>query len=352
MKRPRLRRPRNAARRRPRARGHKRAAAAAALTRASATAARAPGNALRLLPPRARLAAVGIALTLAVLGGLYFFVLRDSSLVSVEQVRVTGVSGGNAHRIVARLTNAARDMTTLHVDADALRSAVAAFPEVRGLKAEADFPHGLRIVVAERVPVAALTAGSRHVAVASDGTLLPGERTRALPAIPVRALPTGERLTNAAGLRAVAILAAAPASMRARVDGLAKGKGGLRATLRGGGTVVFGAPTLLAAKWLAAAAVLRDPSAKGARYLDVRIPRRPVAGGLPPQIDPTTGERIDPSTGQTPDGTTDPLAADTGDTATDPTADGTADGTTGDGTTDAASDGSQSEDGQFAGASP
>ena len=48
-----------------------------------------------------------------------------------------------------------------------------------------------------------------------------------------------------------------------------------------------------------------DPTARGARYLDVRIPRRPVAGGLPPEIDPNTGERIDPTTGQPFDGGTD-----------------------------------------------
>src|SRR6188472_3744498 len=51
---------------------------------ATSTAAHAPAAALHALPPRARLAAVGMAVTLAVLGGLYFFWLRDSSLVRVE----------------------------------------------------------------------------------------------------------------------------------------------------------------------------------------------------------------------------------------------------------------------------
>jgi hypothetical protein len=257
-------------------------------------------------------------------------------------------------------------MTTLHVDGDALVQAVAAYPAIRGVSADADFPHTLRITVSERVPVGALTAGRRSIAVASDGTLLPGDRTRTLPDIPMNALPTGARLTNPRTLRALAILSAAPAALRARVDELAKGKGGLRATLRGGGTVVFGGDTLLAAKWMAAASVLRDPSARGARYLDVRIPRRPVAGGLPPTIDPNTGERIDPTTGQPAgdgtDSTTDPLSAD----STDPTADGTdpsasgaaggtTDGTTdgtGDPSADGASSGADSQDSQFAGASP
>src|SRR5436190_15401974 len=294
---------------------------------------------LGALPPRARLAAVAMSVTLAVLGGLYFFWLRDSSLVAVKHVTVTGVSGDNAHRIAMRLEAAARGMTTLDVDDDALREAVAAFPEVRGVTTEADFPHGLRVVVAERPPIGVLASGREHVAVASDGTVLPKEATGSLPVIPVATLPTGSRLTDPAALRAVAVLAAAPARLRARIDELAKGKGGLRATLRGGGTVVLGAPTALAAKWLAAAAVLRDPSAKGARYLDVRIPHRPVAGGLPPRIDPATGERIDPTTGAPVGESTDPLTQDSTDSAGDPNADPSADGTDG-------------QDGALPGASP
>jgi hypothetical protein len=142
------------------------------------------------------------------------------------------------------------------------------------------------------------------------------------------------------------------------VDELDKGKGGLRAILRGGGTLVFGGTDLLQAKWMAASIVLRDPTAKGARYLDVRIPRRPVAGGLPPKIDPNTGERIDPTTGQPVDGgadsTTDPLSAG----SPDPNADGST-ATTGDpspGTSDPSADGSNtatdSQDSQLAGPSP
>jgi cell division protein FtsQ len=355
---------------------------------AASTAVHAPVVVLHALPPRARLAAVGMAVTLAVLGGLYFFWLRNSSLVRVEHVRVTGVTGANAQRIAARLTAAARGMTTLNVDDDALREAVAAFPAVQSVHTDAGFPHSLKIIVSERVPVAALTAGGRSIAVASDGTVLPGTRTRSLPAIPMRDLPTGAHLSNLGTLRALAVLAAAPPRLRARVQELEKGKGGLRAILRGGGTLVFGGPNLLAAKWLAAAAVLGDPSARGARYVDVRIPRRPVAGGLPPVIDPNTGERIDPTTGQPvgdgADATTDPLAVDntgssadgtaptsdgttgTGGDATDATGDATEatgdsiDGTTGDPSTDATGDtttdatttAADGQDAQFAGASP
>ena len=61
--------------------------------------------------------------------------LRDSSLVAVEHVRVSGVHGPEATAIEAALTGAARHMSTLDVHAGALRAAVAPFPRgarVRG----------------------------------------------------------------------------------------------------------------------------------------------------------------------------------------------------------------------------
>ena len=290
------------------------------IDRALALAARArprPAGALRILPPRARLFTVGALVAAVVVGGLYLFWLRDSSLVKVEQVRVEGASGHSAARIAQRLTATARGMTTLDVDTDALAQSVATFPEVRAIRAEPDFPHKLRIVVDERVPVAALASGRSRVAVASDGTLLPQESTGRLPSVPMSALPTGDRLDDPAALRSVAVLAAARGQLRSRVDVVAKGKGGLRATLRGGGTIVLGAPVMLRDKWIAASKVLGDARAQGAKYIDVRIPGRPVAGGLPAPVDPTAdgsgGTGIDPNLDPNADPNADPsLGATTG----------------------------------------
>jgi cell division protein FtsQ len=50
--------------------------------------------------------------------------------------------------------------------------------------------------------------------------------------------------------------------------------------LRRGPELVFGDPTRARAKWAAAARVLAEPSAKGAVYLDIRVPERVAAGGV------------------------------------------------------------------------
>ncbi|MDX6660777.1 MAG: cell division protein FtsQ, partial [Solirubrobacteraceae bacterium] len=84
-------------------------------------------RAVRLSPHwRRRLIALGL---LAVaLAAVYLFWLRDSSLVRVEQVTVKGLDTPDAARVSAKLSVAARQMTTLHVNEDALRRAVADEP--------------------------------------------------------------------------------------------------------------------------------------------------------------------------------------------------------------------------------
>ena len=103
---------------------------------------------------RPRLRVVLIALVVAALLGGGWLWLRQSSLVAVRHVTVTGASGPQAARIAAALEAAARDMTTLDVRAAELRRAVEPFPIVgRGQRRRlAAAPAA--IVVHERLPVA------------------------------------------------------------------------------------------------------------------------------------------------------------------------------------------------------
>jgi len=211
--------------------------------------------------------------------------LRSSALVRVERVTVTGIAGTQADEIRAALTAAARDMTVLDVRHDALRGAVGSYPIVRSLRTETDFPHGLTIAVNAHEPVGAIEAAGRRTAVAADGTLLRGSATDRLPTVGVRATPGGRRVADAPTRGAIAVLAAAPPALRARVTRVYRGRRGLAATMDGGPKLVFGGPARAVAKWAAAAQVLADSTSHGARYVDLRIPERPVAGGLRPRTE-------------------------------------------------------------------
>jgi cell division protein FtsQ len=236
-----------------------------------------PSPSLPRRPPARAVGACAAVLALLVGGWLW---LRDSSLVGVRQVSVSGVSGSDASQVRAALQDAARDMTTLHVRDGQLATAVEPFPAVRAVEAHADFPHRLRIVVHEHVAVGALAAGAGRVAVAADGTLLRGTATSGLPVIDVRVSTGGDALTDRRALRAVALLAAAPPELRATLRRVYLGPRGLSAPIQNGPVLYFGGAERLSAKWTAAAVVLADKTSAGATYLDLRLPERPAAGGL------------------------------------------------------------------------
>jgi cell division protein FtsQ len=256
------------------------------------------------LPRRPPARAVAACAGVLVLLGAGWLWLRDSSLVSVRQVDVTGVSGSEAPRVRAALQQAARDMTTLHVRAGQLQTAVAPFPAVRSVEAHADFPHRLRVVVHEHVAVGALVAGDDRVAVAADGTLLRGSATQGLPIIAMGGSPAGDTVSDRRTRSAIALLAAAPAPLRAKVLRVYAGQRGLTAPLDDGPVLYFGGADRLRAKWTAAARVLADRSSAGATYLDLRLPERPAAGGLeaPEPQEPDSSPQVgaQPAQPQTP----------------------------------------------------
>lgn len=246
-----------------------------ALTAARALPGRVPA---RLRRPFLIAAVAGVAL------GSLFLWFRDSPLVAVETVTVTGLTTGEAPRVKAALVAAARDMTTLHVRVDEMERAASPYAVVKSIRAVPDFPHGLRIEVTEHRPVAVIRPpeGGAPVPVAADGTLLRGLVVdHALPDLRADGLPAADRVTEAQALDRLSVIAAAPGPLARRIRTVVEERGkGAVALMRGGPAVVLGAVAGLRTKWESAARVLADPSSQGASYVDVRIPERPAAGGL------------------------------------------------------------------------
>ena len=89
---------------------------------------------------------VGLALVAVIVltGGGYLW-LRESSLVAVEDVQISGITASDGEKVRAALESAARDMTTLHVREQILHEATAPYSSVDDLQVQADFPHTLRI---------------------------------------------------------------------------------------------------------------------------------------------------------------------------------------------------------------
>ena len=252
---------------------------------------------------RLRLALICALVALPLLAGGWLL-LRRSPLVAVEHVRVAGVHGPQAGAIEAALERAAHGMSTLEPSVAALRAAVARFPQVATLRASTSFPHGMRIVVDEQPPVAALLVGGVRMAVAGDGVAL-GNAVEAgsLPTVADDALPAaGTRLRNPLVREALTVLGAAPAALDRLAEKAFFGPRGLTVVMRDGLLVYFGDAERPHAKWLALARVLADHSSTGASYVDVRLPGRPAAGGFREGTGPTEtqgeGTALEPSGSQ------------------------------------------------------
>lgn len=232
-----------------------------------------------LTSKRARRVALVVVVLAALLSGGWLW-LRDSSLVAVEHVTVTGDSGPDAGQINSALVAAARTMTTLDVHLGRLRTAVAPYPVVRDIRVTTQLPHGMHIQVIEHIPVATIAVGGRTVPVAGDGTLLhDAGPTPALPMLELSSAPGGPRLTDPTAMGEVALLAAAPYALLAKISQVSHdGVHGFIAQVRNGPALYFGDSTQLAAKWRAVVAVLADSGSVGAAYIDVSDPRHPAAG--------------------------------------------------------------------------
>lgn len=250
--------------------------------------ARMPVRVALAMPPRLRRRLGLLLLLVAALGALYWFWFRESSFAAVEDVTVTGLTTADAPRIRRTLENAAAGMSTLAVDRAELEAAVAGNPLVHALRVVPDFPHALRIEVVENRPVAVLRGGD---AVTAEGKLIPD-------------LPVNGQLPLLRGPQQLAVvLAAAPQPLLERMRLVRQDREkGVVVAMRSGPEIVIGEPESLRVKWDAATRVLADGDSRGASYIDVSIPERPVAGGLAvPTTEPVSpaGETI-PATPQNP----------------------------------------------------
>ena len=274
---------------------------AAALPRTlAAFPARIASRPIRLsLAPRMRRRLVAAAVATVALGLLYQFWLRDSPLVAVNDVEVTGLTTKDGPRIRSMLASVAGDMTTLHVRVDELEEAARQFPVIGAIEVERDFPHGLRIAVTERRPAGLVSIDGIPLPVAADDTVLRGlSPEEGLPLLRMDKPTTDGRVTDPRTLRALVVAGAAPGPLPERIERVSEGPArGIVVQLEEGPEVIFGDADHAATKWAAAARVLADPEAEGASYVDVRLPERPVAGGLPVEtIEPVApaGEPIAP----------------------------------------------------------
>jgi cell division septal protein FtsQ len=210
------------------------------------------------------------------LGG--WLLLRGSALFAVDQVTIVGLSPGALPAVSDELIAAARTQTTTDFSVGVLRAAVARYTLIDSISVQTHFPHGVRIVVSERSPLARLDVAHHAYTLAADGTVITGLADGApLAIVHSTQRPRDGRSSDPNVALALALLSDAPLPLRLRAAAVSTAHGTLSVYLHRGPQLIFGSYALPHAKWDAAAAVLADPSSRGATYIDLRVPSRPAA---------------------------------------------------------------------------
>lgn len=209
----------------------------------------------------------------------YMFWFRDSSFVAVERVQVEGA--GSSPSVEAALTEAAEEMSTLHVDRGALEAAVADDPSVLSVSAQPDFPHDLAITVDLRRPVGYIAGENGGTLIAADGVVLAtGEdRPEGVAEIDVKNPVISGDVADGDVFEVARVMGAAPEPLAPLLkSGTLDSEYGVVLIIDPGIEMRFGDADGAPNKWAAAAAVLADPKVTSATYVDLSVPSRPVSG--------------------------------------------------------------------------
>jgi cell division protein FtsQ len=217
---------------------------------------------------RKLLLALAALLVVALVAGAVWVVFW-SSYVTVRSAQVSGNGSVGTARI-ERAADVPVGTPLARVDLDAIRKRVEAIPAVKSADVSRAWPHRVRVVVTERVPIAVVNRGDGLRALDADGVMfgsyakmpkrLPLVRTQ--PDTPTEALAEGGK-----------VIGSLPASVAARVatievDSIDQ----ISLVLHNGRRVVWGSAEQSAQKAEVLAVLLSRPG----QVIDVTVPGRPT----------------------------------------------------------------------------
>jgi cell division protein FtsQ len=228
---------------------------------------------------RLRLLLVAVTVPALVLGAM---VVLRSSWLSVSHVRVVG-ERQTPVAAIQRSVAAALHRPLINLDLGRLEQDVDALPWVQHATIRRSWPSTLLVSIAERAPVATVTAGGRFVEVDATGRVLTltGSAAAGEPKLSGSApagIGPGASLGASLGGE-LAVAAALPASLRSRVAVIGpEGDGGVQLSLvqPGGARVELGPSTEMQAKLAALETVLAQVDLTGVKVIDLRVPGQPA----------------------------------------------------------------------------
>jgi cell division protein FtsQ len=241
-----------------------------------------PGRARVRLRLQPRSLALGLAVPLLLAGA--YALARETSTFAIRSVAVSGGTPTLQAQVRATL-EPVLGKSLLAFDGGAVVRRIEALPAVVSARYDRAFPHTLRIAVVPERPIAVLRRGKEGWLVSARGRAIEEIQAHARPGLPRVWVPTAAHVTAGGFLApdeggvAASILSLA-AGFPARFTTAAFAHGEVTLRLRSGVELRLGEPADVRLKLAVARRALRVLP-PGATYLDVAVPRRPVAGADP-----------------------------------------------------------------------
>ena len=240
------------------------------------------GGALVRALPSGRSLLIGFAIVAAAVG--LYALARLTPMFALQRLEVEGAPRPVAAKVRAAL-GPLEGTSLLALDGSAVQRALAGIAQIAAVRYDRDFPHTLRVVVRAETPVAVARRGDEAWLVSGDARVLssvPLGTQRSLPRVWLTAAvdpEVGTVLDDRLSLRAVRTLALA---QRARFDGRIRfvraREHELTAVLASGLELRLGDLRNVRLKLAVASVIVpRLLEEGGYSYLDVSVPRRPVA---------------------------------------------------------------------------
>jgi cell division protein FtsQ len=213
-----------------------------------------------------------------------YVIARETSLFALDKIEVSGAPPRVAARIRATLQPFV-GRSLIRFSSAAARRRLAAVSTVADVRFDRDFPHTLKVRVRLERPVAVLRKGPDAWLVSASARVLQHLDHKPYPNLPRIWVPASTDVavnTTLGGPAAMGVAAVAPLRpMRigASVRQVDTGNGELTLVLRSGTELRLGDSGDIRLKLAIAKQIL--PKTSGARYVDVSVPERPVAGYNP-----------------------------------------------------------------------
>jgi cell division protein FtsQ len=237
--------------------------------------------------PSGRSILVGLALA-ALAAGAYV-AARETSTFAVSQIEISGAPPAVRHEVRQALVPLV-GTSLLALDGRSLERRLEALPTVVSVGYDRAFPHTLRLTIVPELPVAVLHRGPQTWLLSGRGRVIARIPPRTEPALARIWVPHATEVAPGAfvdpagvGSAARALALAVGARFPARIATAAMTRGDLTLRLRSGLELRLGDPTDVRLKLAVARRALRGVPA-GTAYLDVSVPRRPVAGTQPSSL--------------------------------------------------------------------